>query len=211
MALSLIGVPTEEPITLIRAKQHCRIDLSDEDALVLSYITAARTHIETYLRRALITQIYELSFDNCWPTERIARNVQLYGQQDDLSVCHKRRIRLSQPPIQSVTSITYIDQAGSIQTLESANYIIGKSDTGEWVIDEAYGVTWPSVQMQIGAIKVQYIAGYGAAVAVPEPIKIAMLMLIGHWYNNREAVSEVSMAEVPFAVEALLFPYRVFY
>lgn len=35
----------------------------------------------------------------------------------------------------------------------------------------------------------------------------AMLLLIGHWYTNREAVAQ-SLTEVPLAVESLLIRHR---
>ncbi|MGL4683504.1 MAG: head-tail connector protein [Hafnia alvei] len=35
----------------------------------------------------------------------------------------------------------------------------------------------------------------------------AMLLLIGHWYTNREAVSQ-NLTEVPLAVESLLIRHR---
>ncbi len=42
-------------------------------------------------------------------------------------------------------------------------------------------------------------------------VKAAMLLLIGHWYANRETVSVgQTVAEAPFAVEALLQPYRIY-
>lgn len=44
-----------------------------------------------------------------------------------------------------------------------------------------------------------------------DDVKAAMLLLIGHWYANRETVSVgQTVAEVPFAVEALLQPYRIY-
>src|SRR5690606_7732666 len=43
---------------------------------------------------------------------------------------------------------------------------------------------------------------------VPDPLKVAILLLVGHWYQHREAVSAAGMAPLPFAVEALIAPYR---
>jgi hypothetical protein len=38
----------------------------------------------------------------------------------------------------------------------------------------------------------------------------AMLLLIGHWYNNRESVQiGAAPAEVPMAVDMLLSPHKV--
>ena len=36
----------------------------------------------------------------------------------------------------------------------------------------------------------------------------AVLLIAGHWYNQREAVSGVQMAEVPYTMQALIKPYR---
>ena len=47
---------------------------------------------------------------------------------------------------------------------------------------------------------------------MPAPIMHAIKLLVGHWYQNREAVSVgVAVAELPRAVKALLDPFRVHY
>jgi len=56
---------------------------------------------------------------------------------------------------------------------------------------------------QAATVKVNYVAGYGAATAVPQTIKQAMLMLIAHWFENREAVGTVG-GPVELATKALL-------
>jgi uncharacterized phage protein (predicted DNA packaging) len=44
-----------------------------------------------------------------------------------------------------------------------------------------------------------------------DDIRAAMLLLIGHWYANREAVNIGNITSaVPFAVESLLQPYRIY-
>lgn len=42
----------------------------------------------------------------------------------------------------------------------------------------------------------------------PKPLQQAVLLAAGHWYNQREAVSGVQMAEVPYTLTALVKPYR---
>ena len=42
----------------------------------------------------------------------------------------------------------------------------------------------------------------------PTPLKHAIMMLAGHWYNQRESVSTVQMHEVPDSLQALVKPYR---
>ena len=48
----------------------------------------------------------------------------------------------------------------------------------------------------------------GNAGEFPAPLKHAVMMLAGHWYNQRESVSTVQMHEVPDALQALVKPYR---
>lgn len=46
---------------------------------------------------------------------------------------------------------------------------------------------------------------------IDDDVRTAMLLLIGHWFANREAVSVGATANtMPLAVEALLQPYRVY-
>lgn len=47
------------------------------------------------------------------------------------------------------------------------------------------------------------------ATAVPEDLKVAIKLIVGHLYMNREAVTDVSMEELPLGITALLAPYRV--
>ena len=83
------------------------------------------------------------------------------------------------------------------------------SDSDHPRIERAYEQSWPSVRDQPQAITVRAVMGYASASAVPYPLKQAMKLLIGHWYENREAVvvGQVPM-EVPLAAEALISPYR---
>lgn len=44
---------------------------------------------------------------------------------------------------------------------------------------------------------------------VPTGMRQAMLLLISHWYEHREAVASTTMTEVPLAVETLLWAHRI--
>lgn len=187
MGLIVTDPPTAEPISLAEAKAHCRVYGADDDGLLAGYIMAARAHAEVYTRRALMTQTLALTIDGGWPDDQIV---------------------LPKPPLQSVTSITYVDATGAVQTLAADQYRVDTT-AHEGFIERAYGVSWPSVRRQSRTIVVTYVAGY---TQIPEPIRQAMLLLIGHFYENREAVNVGNIVtEFPLGVDALLFPYRVFY
>lgn len=199
MATRLITPPTADPLTLLEVKAHCRVDI-DDDGLIAGYLLAARVHIENETRRAFMTQTWELTIDDRWPAERVNGS-------------WRHRVVLPRPPMLSVESITYVDQLGATQTLAVDQYLAAKSDTDEWVIRPAYGVNWPGVREQMAAITITFVAGYGANPSdVPEPLRQAMLLLVGHMYENREAINVGNIVtELPLAVQSLMFPYRVFY
>ena len=192
MAASLIVVtpPTGEPVSLPEAMAHLRVDPPavgphPEEALIGALITAARQHVEETTGRALLTQTREARWD-AWADV----------------------LTLPIAPVQSVTSVTYVDLAGATQTLAGADYRI---DTASVLarVTPAYGTTWPTAQQVTGAIAVRFVAGYGAASAVPAALKVAMLLLISHLYENRNGATERALTEMPLGVSALLSPYRV--
>lgn len=191
MALTLVTGPSVEPISLSEAKLHCRVDVSDDDNLITGLVQAARGQAETITRRALITQTWKYIVD-------------AFPSGDELV--------LPLAPLQSVTSITYKDKDGDTSTFSSGDYIVN-TDTEPGKVVLGYGKSWPSTTLYpTGAVTVQFKAGYGdASTDVPQGIIQAMLMMIGHWYENREAIATTGAVpkELPLAVESLLWPERV--
>lgn len=184
MALELVTAPTTEPISLDAAKLHLRVDSAGEDTLIKSLIVAARQRYEGrdgILRRAFLTQTWDLWLD-CFPD------------------C----IRLPLAPVQSVSWVKYTDTAGVLQTLDPARYQVDLKPIRARVLP-AYNDVWPLARVVPNAVNVRFVAGYGDDVSkVPQPIVGAMLRVIGHWYENREADGDVLAA-----IDADLMPYRV--
>ena len=190
MGLTRTPAPTVEPITRAEAKAHSRVTVSDDDDYIDALIAVVRDRIEQHTRRALLTQTWQLTLDN-WPTGR-------------------RDILLPWAPLQSVSSITYVDTSGTTQTWSSSNYTVNTGATPGRVrlkYDELY----PSARFQPDAITVTYVAGYGAtASTVPAGIVHACKILCGHYYDNREPVVTGTIASpIPETWKALLGPYRV--
>jgi len=197
MALSLVTAPAVEPVSVDEAKVHLRVDTPDEDALIDDLIRAARQYVETFTRRALITQT--------WDDKR------------DGFPCGDGTIELPIAGVSSVTSISYVDTNGDSQVWSAALY---QTDlpTGPKApfarICPAYSQYYPQTRSQMNAVTVRFVAGYGAASStVPASIKSAMKLLVGHWFQNREAVAVgigIGGLQVPLTVDHLLWPYRAF-
>lgn len=199
-SLTLITGPAIDPVSLGEAKAHLKFTSSEEDGLVAGYIIAARTHCEDHTSRVFMTQTWEMKLDANWPTVF-----------DRPTVSPRTRILLPNPPAQSVTSITYIDTTGTLQTLAPSQYAFSKGDIFGF-IEPAYGASWPAVRNQLETITVRYVAGYGPSPGdLPEPIRQAILFLVGHYAENREPVAvdiRGTPIELPLTVTSLLQRYQ---
>jgi uncharacterized phiE125 gp8 family phage protein len=189
MSLKLITAPTLEPVTLEEAKKHLRIESSDEDVEITGWIQAAREWCEGYQNRAFITQTWELALDS-FPLGTY--------------------IKIPKPPLQSVTSVKYYDTDETENTFSADSYHVDTySEPGRIVLK--YGETWPSDTLRTAnGVIIQFKVGYGdAAASVPEKVKQAIKVLVGHLYENREATDIKELKEVPFAVCSLLGLERI--
>lgn len=191
----LVTAPTVEPLTATEAKLHLKIDSTTDDDLISSLIIAARQYAETVTSRALITQTWDIKYDE-------------FPREIDEAIV------LPKAPIASITSVTYLDTSNVSQTWNSSNYLTDLP-SGSWAgfgrIRPGYQVTWPATYPVLNAVTVRIVCGYGVASAVPDGIKAAMKLLIGHWYSNREAaVVGTTTEELPMAVNSLLWGFKAF-
>ncbi len=184
----IVTPPAATPVSLVEAKAHLRVDHADEDTLITSLIAAATAHLDGWtgiLGRCLVSQTWRMAFD-AFPGEKI---------------------RIPLGPVISVDSVAYTDTSGDSQTVASSGYEVDLYPLE--AIIKAGDAGWPDTDDVVNAVRIQWTAGYADAAAVPDAIKSAMLMLIGHWYEHREAVVVgTTTVELPLAVASLLRPYR---
>ena len=70
--------------------------------------------------------------------------------------------------MQSISSVTYLDADGATQTVAGSVYTLDNADEHgrAWVLLQD-GEEWPDVGDYGNAVTVTFVAGYGAAAAVP--------------------------------------------
>lgn len=186
MAYQLVTAPTVEPLTLAEVKRFLKVDFDEEDADIKGMITAAREFCETMLDdRALITQTWD------WVMSE-------FPDGDSFKV--------PKAPLQSITSITYYDTANASQTFSSSNYTTLLDARQGGRVHLVYGQSWPAVYSRPNAVTIRFVAGYGAASAVPYSVKQAMRMLCHHWHYTRDPVLTTGAvsSKIAMSVEALL-------
>jgi uncharacterized phiE125 gp8 family phage protein len=176
----ILSEPATEPITLAQVKLHSRISHSEDDTWLTMAIIVARQYIEKTCELSLITQTRRTTFAGF----------------------HKPWLTLAYGPTISITTIEYYDQANALQTLATYQAAL---ESNPCLIVPAAGQPWPSTMPnRIDAVKVTYVAGYGAAENVPAALKQGILLLVDFWYSNRSAVEMGSPGPIPFGVDALL-------
>ncbi len=198
--------PATTLVTLAEAKAHCRVDDTDSDTLITALLGAAESYLDGYsgrLGRALLTQTWEQKFWN-------------FYEFCDLTISGSERsrfpyiykIRLPVGIASSIESIKYYDTNNDEQTLDTAVYQLLTDDRGSYVSLKP-NQSWPGIFYREDAITIQWKAGYGATAAtVPLAIRLAVKMMVAHWYENRGVIiADKRMENLPLAVEALLAPF----
>lgn len=195
MNLRRITEPALEPITVEGAMRHCRIDGFDaatppDDQLVVeALIRQARDAAEQFTERCFADATFELRLD-------------------EFADC----MALPLAPARSIDAVTYIDLDGALATLDPATYVLD-DDPNEPRLRLAYGASWPATRAEANAVRIGFSAGYGLAEStpgsVPPAVAQAILLTVGHHFENREAtIVGTSVAELPMGVSWLLCPYR---
>jgi uncharacterized phiE125 gp8 family phage protein len=198
MNIKILARGTAEPVTLAEAKLHLRVDLSDDDALITAMISAARDMVERYTSRTLIYTAYRLTMDN-WPY--------------DIELPRSPAVEAAANLITGIAYITprirYYDDDGNQQTMTYAanDFEILLDNNPPLLVLPPSGI-WPiTYPLQRGAIEIDWIAGYGSAsTGIPQLLRLAIMMLVAHWYEHREAVGSFG-SEVPLAVDSVLRLY----
>lgn len=179
----LIAGPALEPVSLDDARGFVRMDATDEDALLTALVAAARVHIESVTGRALFSQQWRIVLDG-WPCEG--------------------RLPLPIAPALELLALRVHAEDGTTATLPTAGLLID-GDPARLLFPSDFDPGIALAERQ--AIEVDYRAGYGAAADdVPAPLRQAIRLLVGYWFENRDVANPA--AAVSPAVDALLAPYR---
>jgi len=190
----LVTGPTLEPLDLNETIKMLQSVAELDETIVDALISSARQRFEERTGRQLLTATWEE-----W--------------RDEFPVCNP--IELAHAPLQAVVSIKYIDTDGNLQTVSASDYQV-KTPSGPqcdrgW-IELAYGMTWPAIRYESGAVRIQYTAGYGDAPgSVPELVRSALYLLVTAFFCSRCAAENKPAPKMPIGIDDLLSAYVLRY
>jgi len=173
-------------VDLNTIKDHMRVENSDEDALIQSYIDAAVEYLEGPYGGGFLlgSQEWEYYTDYFPP----AFYIPLF-------------------PVQSVDEIRYVDGDGAEQTLASDQYRVDTVSNPARVV-QGFNATWPNTrEREPNAVTVKFTAGFDP---IPADLKQAIFLLVAHYYEIRQPViTGTTSSEIQFALESIIGRYRV--
>jgi len=174
------------PLSVAQAKTHLRVDHSDEDSLISSFITAAQNMVELYTGRKLQRSV-------------VVENVPYFEASIPLRW-----------PIVSLTSVEYLPSGTDGSSYSSTSiYKIYESDDNRFIYQKA-DTTYPSVLGEKLPIKITYSTGYADG-EVPDALLQAMYLFIGRMYENGADARELQQVStnIPTTAEYMMNPYRL--
>lgn len=192
MSLKQITAPALA-VDLATAKVELRVQSGNaEDAQLTRWINGATERAEHETGRAVMDQEWELILD-AFPAAEI---------------------ELAKSPLRSITSVTYLDAAGVLQTLSGSAYSLDADKQPGWLFP-AEGTSWPATQDVANAVRVRFRCGYAttpAELAEKAPGIVNWIMVqVATQYDNRDLVALAKADADPGCYGArLLDPYRTY-
>lgn len=179
----IIG-PTFTLVSNERVRRQCRIDDNLDNDWITDAIAGATAFIEEYLGCAIAAATYRLTLDR-FPRKPESIPVPLW-------------------PINAITEIAYTAADGTTATVDLAT-IVQPASMGRYAIERTDYLAWPTARCTPNAVRVTLTAGWQSPAEIPQTITRAALMLIAHWYENRESVLVGSISkELEFGTSQLL-------
>lgn len=175
--------PANPFVSLAEAKARLRVDGGEDDAQITALLMAAQAHLEG---------------PQGWLGRTIARQ-----QLEARIACAPHNVSLPYPPFHQLVSVAAVALDGTPTEIDLADVRIEPGRFGSAVISPKAG-RWGSERL-----RVRYTAGYEVGDPRAAPIHAAILLMVGHLYDNREAVTDRPMTELPMGVESLLAPLQV--
>ena len=173
-------------VTLATAKTHLRVEHTADDTLITTLISVAQDLVEGYTGTFLQTTTGHFYFDSF--REFIKLHV---GPSVTINT--------------AVDGVTYVNDLDTRITIAATKY-------------QMEGISFPArlrmldiptdIKDQLNAVRIDVTCGY-TDTNRPDALIAAMLLIIGHLYENRQDVGQFKTFETPLSSRYLMEPYRL--
>lgn len=195
--------PTEQPITVDELKLYAKISGTAEDALLAQIIKGVTLSAERYIKQDFITRTYR-TFRDVFGDRADSPAYFGYPAHTCSQSFGKAPIALRRSPVGSIVSVKYYS-GGALATVDAADYYL--------VVKPSYAMIapvseWPTPDLRMQAVQIEFTAGYGAASVIPADIKDALLAHATSVYQNRGDCDSGGSCECKFAPAVSMAVYN---
>ena len=112
------------------------------------------------------------------------------------------RARFDEQPFAALTSVQYYNTSNTLTTMPATDYYLDRSDPPSvFIIFSGFPSIYENTQ-----ILLNYTAGHSD---LPSDLQHAVISFVGAWYNNPEALSPITLQEVPMSARFILDTLKV--
>ncbi len=189
--MTLLIITEADPfVSVPTMRKHLQVEHEGDDAYIASLILAAQDKVQSDTGRGVGRQVLEMQATPC-----------------------AAGVELPFPPFVSLDQVQYVDTDDALQTMGSddltalrAQIVLGRFKRA--TVRPVAGV-WPAMADRPDALRLRFTAGFQASEIAAQRLGHAMLMLVAHWYANRETATTAALSEIPHGAAALIAEARV--
>ena len=182
MTANLLTAPLVEPVTVAETKAYLKIEQDIEDELLRAFITTARVHLEHLTGKHLITQTWRLFIP---------------GPLSD-------RFTIPLQPLSAIVDAAILSDEGDLVSLSAEGLRIHQDRDPASIANLASLALRPDQRLRLDVE-----TGYGpAAEDVPEPLRLAMKIIIAEWFERRLIADPSQLPTLWAALKPLIGPFQ---
>ena len=206
LGVTVTVAPTFDPLEIADAKDHMRITDADDDPYIESVIDAVVDKVQEELSIFLAAQTITYTLDAFAGPRRDALSDFWYSDHPLGFDRQSPNVLLPFAPVNTISSIQYVDTAGTTQALSSANYQLAAVTAPARIRPiNAWPVTKPDY---LEAVTITLTVGYASAAAMPARLVHGLKLAVAHMYEHREPFAAFGLQDVP-GLGSLLEDFRV--
>lgn len=161
MPVKIVTAPASGPVTLAEMKSFARISTDADDAVLTAFLAVGTAKAEHFSGQRFVSQTIDLYLDG-FPGA--------YGEI------------LIPGPVQSITSVTYMDTGGETQTMDADDYRLDNVSNPAR-LTPAYDTEWPETQSVTNSVIIRAVVGDDVD-ACPDAIKTYIMAYARHLYDQ---------------------------
>jgi uncharacterized phiE125 gp8 family phage protein len=188
---------------MAEAKAHTRTaDFTDDDVMIEVYLRTAIEFVESETNLRLAPATVQFRMEG-WPCH----------------CCHD--LDLPAAPVRDVESVKYLDANGAEQTIAADQWMWRRNTQGKGTVSFVRSYSWPTLlNERRDTVFVTFDAGFDVPghtgtgddpdLRLPYLARAAVLLLVGHWYENREETTVGALSNLAPGVKSLCDKLRVY-